>query len=33
MLVNLSKTFDEAKQACRKEKAELISVDSEFEQG
>ncbi|CAB3993328.1 Hypothetical predicted protein [Paramuricea clavata] len=32
MFVNSSKTFDEARDACRKEEAELISVDSEFEQ-
>ena len=33
MLVKTSKTFDEADAACKKEDAELISVDSEFEQG
>ena len=31
--VNSPKTFDQARDACRKESAELISVETEFEQG
>ena len=34
MFVNSPKTFDEAKDSCqKKDQAELISINSEFEQG
>ena len=30
---NNPKTFDDARNTCNKEKAELMSVDSQFKQG